>query len=379
MMNIEIKNVSDVNQGAHLMLRTIMAWCASALPKAEIAVDMRSLRSSTRTDYDLNLLTWSYFKSTGLTGHVTNGLAGLLPRSLRSKHNLVRDEDIDVVLDAAGFMYSDQWGAAGAERLVLDMKRRQPRGVKYILLPQAFGPFKSERTTRAVQEIGRRADLIYARDRVSLENLHSIGVNGGNVRLCPDMTFWLSPPQPPRPLPGNAVVIPNLRMVDKTSGETSRGYVPFLTESVERLRGVGFTPVFLIHESNDIQLAEEVNRNLDQPISVVVESDPVTLKSLIGQADLVLGSRFHGLVNALSQGVPTLAVGWSHKYEMLFEDMGVPGYVFRLEETDRVGDCISALSDPNKRMQLRRQLIDQSAVLKAKTTAMWDEVLECLR
>lgn len=378
-MNIEIKNVSDVNQGAHLMLRTIMAWCATALPEADIAVDMRSLRRSTRQAYGLNLLTWSYFKSTGFTGHITNGLAGFLPQAARSKMKLVRDKDIDIVLDAAGFMYSDQWGAAGAERMVLDMERRQARGVKYVLLPQAFGPFKSERSIRAMREIGRRADLIYARDRVSLANLHSIGVDGENVRLCPDMTFWLSPPQPPRPLPGNAVIIPNLRMIDKTSGETSRGYIPFLAQSVEWLCNTGFQPVFLIHESNDVQLAEEVNRSLPQPIPIIIENDPVILKSLIGQADLALGSRFHGLVNALSQGVPTLAVGWSHKYEMLFEDMGVPEYVVQLKDSNKIQDYIVALSNAERRSQVRHKLVTHSSLLKAKTEAMWGEVLECLR
>jgi colanic acid/amylovoran biosynthesis protein len=56
------------------------------------------------------------------------------------------------------------------------------------------------------------------------------------------------------------------------------------------------------------------------PIEIVTETDPLILKRYLGTALFVVGSRFHALVSALSQGVPVLAVGWSHKYEALLSD-----------------------------------------------------------
>ena len=34
----------------------------------------------------------------------------------------------------------------------------------------------------------------------------------------------------------------------------------------------------------------------------------------MGKWDLMVTSRFHGMIAGLSMGVPTLVIGWSHKY-----------------------------------------------------------------
>ena len=36
-----------------------------------------------------------------------------------------------------------------------------------------------------------------------------------------------------------------------------------------------------------------------------------TVKSILGQVDMLIASRFHSFVFALSEGVPVLALGWS--------------------------------------------------------------------
>jgi len=58
------------------------------------------------------------------------------------------------------------------------------------------------------------------------------------------------------------------------------------------------------------------------------------IKSVIGCSDLVIGSRFHSLVAGLSQGVPVVAIGWSHKYEKLLRSFELGEYVVPFEDAE---------------------------------------------
>ena len=80
----------------------------------------------------------------------------------------------------------------------------------------------------------------------------------------------------------------------------------------------GRNPFVLVHESGDKNLADRL-ASVNPNIPVIHESNPLYIKGIIGHSKFLIGSRFHSLVSGLSQGVPSLGTGWSHKYIELFD------------------------------------------------------------
>ncbi|MCJ8268516.1 MAG: polysaccharide pyruvyl transferase family protein [Psychrosphaera sp.] len=104
----------------------------------------------------------------------------------------------------------------------------------------------------------------------------------------------------------------------KSLGHKKR-YLAFLVEAVQSVEALGLTPVVLNHEGvKDRQLCAELIDLLPHKPQFVDGLDAPQVKKLIGMAVFNLSSRFHGCVSSLSQGVPTLATSWGHKYEQLY-------------------------------------------------------------
>lgn len=135
-------------------------------------------------------------------------------------------------------------------------------------------------------------------------------------------------------------------------------------------------PFLLIHEgANDLKLAKSIIENTGKNIPIVSETDPLKIKGILGASNGTIGSRFHGLVSALSQGVPSLATGWSHKYQMLFEDYDfVDGLLDVLIPQDKLKEKLKYLIDPELRSRVANNLRQNSSIQKDRASRMWDEV-----
>ena len=112
-------------------------------------------------------------------------------------------------------------------------------------------------------------------------------------------------------------------------------------------------------------------------IAIVEETDPLHIKGVLGSCDATIGSRFHGLVSALSQRVPSLSTGWGHKYSRLFDDYGFGEGVVSVLDSDGIPrEKINMLLDPALSASLRSKLTGRSAELKCLSEEMWDLVFK---
>ena len=379
-MNIEIRNAEFVNKGAELMLHAVLQQIDRTLPIGNYCMlpnlVARPYRQLAPLSLHLKMMPIARF------GCQFGGFASIIPARLREAYGLILDRDLNAVLDASGFAYGDQFGPAACQFLAQATKRWRAQGTKVVLLPQAFGPFESAMTRSAMRKVIDNTDLIYARERVSYEHLIRLSGERANIKLCPDFTNLVEGTAPSyldREKMG-VCIVPNHQMLVKTSKAEADAYIPFFAKCVRVLVECGAFPFLLVHEQrNDGPLAEKIQQASGVDIPIVCESDPLKIKGILGACHATVGSRFHGLVSALSQGTPTLGTGWSHKYQMLFEDYGVADGLLAVTASE--ADITTALRDllePSKHAAYTSRLQERSLLLKEKSRQMWQDVASVL-
>jgi colanic acid/amylovoran biosynthesis protein len=217
-------------------------------------------------------------------------------------------------------------------------------------------------------------DLIYARDKISLGHVDKILPGLPSLRQAPDFTNLVTGRPESHPALGNrpAAIVPNQKIIEHNGGRSGRAYMKFLADMATSLRGFGLTPFILLHETDaDREIAAELKSTAG--LDCLTRADPLVIKAIMGSCEIVISSRYHGLINALSQAVPAIGTSWSHKYEMLFEDYGKPKWLVdyrtgAAEATQLVAELLGDLK------QVRAALAERSRHLKQQARSMWREV-----
>lgn len=374
-MIIEIRKTQFLNKGAELMLHAILKVLEQKVPNKKLVMAPR-FGLNPYEKYSIlgfHSKAWVEFKSVQW-GYYAN----IIPKKLRDLFGIVTDNEIDVVLDAGGFEYTDFWGDKITIELANSSKKWKKQGTKLILLPQAFGPFSSQKIREAIKTIVENADLIYARDIISYNHLIEITGETPNLKISPDFTNLLegSVPENFDSVNNRFCIIPNFRMIDKTSNDMQKKYVSFMKRCTQVLQDNNMKPYILIHEGEkDENLASEIIAALQNRIPIIKESNPMHIKGIIGTAEGLLSSRYHGLISGLSQAVPSFGTGWSHKYKMLFNDYGFEDGLVDLSEDIEISiEKIIKINDENARKFIQLKLSEKANEIKEQSKQMWNEV-----
>ena len=133
-------------------------------------------------------------------------------------------------------------------------------------------------------------------------------------------------------------------------------------------------PVYLLnHEGKpDADLCKKCKKSMGGDIDVVTGLNALEAKGLISSARIVISSRFHGLASSLNSGVPSLATSWSHKYEELFRDYGLEGYILPLDNVDEAVRRVRELLNIKENRRIRAHLARQIPLIKEQTREMWE-------
>lgn len=368
-MDILIDNAGFVNKGAELMLRSVIEKAKERYPDGICAITPHSIGGV-------------YAKSIGegLAIYQDKKILVNVPQRFLNKIFYIKPSKIDMLLDAGGFQFSDQWISLfsrksndKAERYYRTLKNY---GVKMVFLPQAFGPFTFPLAIDRIQIVYKYADLIFARDKVSYNHLVKLFGESKKIVLKPDFTNLLKPVIPlTQFMESNrfVCVIPNKKMITDTGKEISSQYVPFMQAICQYLIEKGEEVLLLNHEGKgDEEIIYRIQSGLPKEVKILSDLNALEVKAVIGKAKMLISSRFHGVVSGLSQGVCTFSTGWSHKYEELLADYEVDNNMMDIHQLDLNKEKIGeALVNPHSNYHVKHEVIK---ALEQKSNEMWDSI-----
>ena len=379
-VNILIDNAGFVNKGAELMLCAVVEQVRQNIPNHRIVLK--------HCFYEENV---PYCVSKGIVPlkHISKKtlprIKHFIVKNLFVKRRYITPSEIDVILDAGGFQFGDQWqdlykGTSDNSYLKSYYESFAKLTKKIIFLPQAFGAFEHPISKERMQIVYQSATLLYPREQTSFNYLEALFPNSDKIKLYPDFTCLLKPKVPLVELLEDntaVVIVPNQKMITHSDAETASKYTNFLLEIIQFLQEKNEKIILLNHEGQgDEDILNEINEKLSAKLPVLTNLTALEVKAVIGRAKILISSRFHGVVSGLSQNVPTFCTSWSHKYQELLKDYQVSDNLLPVADIVEAKTKIEkALADLNA-YKPKQDVINN---LEQKTKDMWKEVFETMR
>lgn len=249
-----------------------------------------------------------------------------------------------VLLDQGGITFTD-----GREKFLLyNVASILPAfnvGTPVVKCAQAIGPFRHPINRMAARVFLPKVRTIVTRGRVTHEFAEDFGLS--NVVEGADFAFSLELAGTERAeiaeqidltfFDGDVVGVCPSVVLQKRVAARGGDYPAQIVELIEHLRAQGKRVLLIPHSvrtgtqrthNNDMPLCRDIHARLrlgGDLLFIDRELSSQQLRYLIGLCTLFVASRFHAMVSSLAMGVPTLVIGWSHKYREVLE-------MFELEE-----------------------------------------------
>ncbi|MDC2010551.1 polysaccharide pyruvyl transferase family protein [Bacteroides thetaiotaomicron] len=380
-MNIQIDGVNNSNKGAQLMMIATLNAIEKYCPEAKIRFNspLAPDTFASFTKLQLREVQPYWFKRYVVDSHVGVYINRISNTLFAKVSNWKKTSRVDLLIDIGGFQFGDQWNHTKKEILCRKdyQKRLREQGAKIVFMPQAFGPFDKSESQEMASVLNEYSDLLIARDDISLGYLLKTGVNPSLVLNYPDFTHSVSPVDPKIEdhYTNNVCLIPNSMMIRQNIVDEDT-YIRFFTVICKFIQENGKTPFLLNHEGvGDFTLCEKINERLNNELFLYTDLNAVETKWIISKSYMVLSSRFHGVANALSSGVPCLATSWNHKYQKIFESYGMSNNVLDCSNVeDAIRKIDKYLAEDSNKSTCENLLVYGKRIAMANQE-MWSKVL----
>jgi polysaccharide pyruvyl transferase WcaK-like protein len=284
-------------------------------------------------------------------------------------------------------------------------------GVPVIKLSQAMGPFRKPLNRFAARWFLSRCRHTYGRGRTTAEFLRELSIPIERWGVAADLAFSFHAgdsltrenTERVRKIEQNLIlarekgqsivaVAPSsliLERVRRRGGD----YAQSMAEVVSHLVMGGHRVVVLPNatregvnkpRNNDLYAIDRIAELLQDSLStqlfdkilwVTYDINMDAIRSLLAQSDALITSRFHAMVVGLSLGVPTLVIGWSHKYREVLADFGCEEYAVDFGDQEaKLLDMVDELV--GRRLEIRERITRALPTVCASSAAQFSFLSE---
>lgn len=227
-------------------------------------------------------------------------------------------------------------------------------GKPFYTMPQSIGPFKRRWEHWVMRQIYGKAQQLFLREKISVQLAHDIGIQPQKIHFAPDPAFGFLPAsvaeatdilrQYPvdekKPKIGVTVIAPMGRALDFSL--VLKYYQAIATLLNQVIDKFGVQVLFFNQVTGPSELEDDrtavrevmaaMGEHAQQAIWVNENLSPQQLKACYGVMDFFIASRLHSGIFALSQGVPTLFIGYLTKTRGVLDAIGLADWVIDLKE-----------------------------------------------
>lgn len=251
----------------------------------------------------------------------------------------------DLVVDTrAGDSFADIYGLSRLWTMSLMTASVVRAGVPMVLGPQTIGPFDTARGRLLGRATLRAARVAMARDEVSADVATSLGRAVDCVAT--DVVFAL--PRPAAPVSRDVVLNPSGLLWHPNPHVDHEEYRDAVRSLCRGLHSRGRRVSLFAHVldsplvDNDVPVVTQLAAELGD-VESLVPTDLADARAMLATAAVVVGSRMHACLNALSVGRPAVPLAYSRKFEPLLSGLGWSATVDLRDAPDPVAQVLGAL------------------------------------
>ncbi|MFX0075866.1 MAG: Coenzyme F420 hydrogenase/dehydrogenase, beta subunit C-terminal domain [Candidatus Hermodarchaeota archaeon] len=319
----------------------------------------QDLFNEKRKDFKIELIPWTNNEKFSVLGFPFNYISkSSLFSNLTSKTTALLKRSI--IIDLSGFALSSDIREYVWIPFLINIILAKQFSVPYYIFPQAIGPFDFRLRERIflyplLKWYLKYPDVIYCREKDSYRSVRRF--TSENIKLSHDIvllhkfldisnivskTFELKEVQ----IEQNSVgIVPNSRVLARTERE----YIDSMYHRIiQTLLNSGKKVYILYNSYEDLTYCRSLKKKFLDVNNVKLiseELNSIELEIVTRKFNFLITSRYHSVIQAYKNGIPTIVIGWAAKYLDLLTQFEQIQYCFDIRKKPSLDEVIQKVDE----------------------------------